>query len=258
MKDYGKFSGDQFRRLTRKLPEFRSESDALKRKLTEAPIEKLRELLGNGLRWAPLYEKTFAENMAWLLYVLDRVEWIKEIASRPDPQEALLDELNDDSPWEWSGGPGGAFSESDLFALACALQRNILSVMLYKQSICGLIEDARERRDDDALFKAIRVDRSVVSCPTAAARISEAEALGQKSFFVRLRSALKGPSLKHWEGYRDLRYSLFVLRELGFDRLSDDQLEQLLVHTLKVYPKHANARKNLRKQFSESRRLGPL
>jgi hypothetical protein len=240
------------------LPEFRAESDALQKELREASREKLRELIGDGLWWAPLYELTFAQNMGWLMYVLGRSDWIQEIASRPDPQESLLKELEDDSPLDWDGGPGGVFTESDLFGLACALQRNILSVMIYKQSICGLIEDARERADDDSLFKAIRVDKTVVSCPTAAARISEAEALGQKGFFVRLRGALKGPSQKHWEGNRDLRYSLFVLRELGFDQLSDDELEHLLVHVLKVYPKHENARKNLRKQFSESRRLRSL
>lgn len=257
-KEYRKLTEDQFRRVIRKLPEFRAESETLQRKLAQAPKEKLKELLGEGVWWAPLYELTFAQNMAWLFYVLDKVEWIKDIASRPDPQEAVLQEMEDDSPWEWNGGPGGAFAESDLFALACAFQRNILSVMIYKQTLCGLVEEARERGDDEALFKAIRVDKSVVSCPTAAARISEAEALGQKRFFERLRSSLKGPSMKHWEGYRDLRYSLFVLRELGFDRLSDDQLEHLLVQVLKVYPKHENARKNLRKQFSESRRLKPL
>lgn len=257
-KAYRKLSEDQFRRLIRKLPEFRAESDALQKRLREAPKEKLRELLGDGLWWAPLYEMTFTLNVGLLMYVLGKADWLKEIAARPDPQEAVLEEFEDDSPLEWNGGPGGAFTESHLFALACALQRNVLSVMIYKQTICGLIEEARELANDDALFKAIRVDKSVVSCPTAAARISEAEVLGQKQFFVRLRSALKGPSMKHWEGYRDLRYSLFVLRELGFDQLSDDQLENLLVNVLKVYPKHENARKNLRKQFSESRRLKPL
>ena len=258
-KEYGKLSEDQFKRLIRKLPEFRKESGALREALRKAAAQNIRDLLGDGIWWAPVYELKLVESCATLLYVLDKVDWIKSIAAAPDPQEAALAVLDDDDwPLEWKGGPGGAFSKADVFGLAVALQRNILSIMIYKQSVCGLIEDAREHDDDDALFKAIRVDRSVVSCPTGAARISNAEALGQKSFFIRLRSALKGPSRKHWEGYRDLRYSLVVLRELGLESLNDDQLEHLLVKTLKVYPDTPSARKNLRKQYSESRKIKSL
>jgi len=129
--------------------------------------------------------------------------------------------------------------------------------MLYKRSLCALVAEIREG-DDNALFDAVRVDRSAVSCPTIAARISQAELLGEKRFFLRLRSALKGPSKKHWEGYRDLRYSLAVLREMGFDQLSDAELEHLLVDVLKVYPKSYTARKNLRKQYSESKKIKGL
>jgi hypothetical protein len=257
-KEFGKLTSVQFSRLIRKLPEFRKESGALEEALRKAPAQNIRDLLGDGIWWAPFYELTLVEACALLLYVLDKVEWIKSIAAAPDPQEAALAELDNDTALEWNGGPGGVFSKSDLFALFVVLQKNILSIMLYKQSVCGLIEDARERGDDDALLKAIRIDRSVVSCPTAAARISRADVLGQQRFFLRLRSALKGPPRKHWEGYRDLRYSLFMLRELGLDSLSDDQLEHLLVKTLKVYPDRPSARKNLRKQYSESRKIKSL
>jgi hypothetical protein len=257
-KEYEKLNEDQFKRLIGKLPEFRKESGALQEALRKASAQNIRDLLGDGIWWAPLYELTFVEACALLLYVLDKVEWIKSMAAAPDPQETALAELDKDTPLEWNGGPGGVFSKSDLFGLFVALQKNVLSIMLYKQSVCGLIEDAREHGDDDALFKAIRIDRSVVSCPTAAARISRAEVLGQKRFFLRLGSALKGPSKKHWEGYRHLRYSLFMLREFGLDSISDDRLEHLLVKTLKVYPDTPSARKNLRKQYSESRKIKSL
>jgi hypothetical protein len=52
-----------------------------------------------------------------------------------------------------------------------------------------------------------------------------------------------------------LRYSFAVLRELGFDKLSDAQLEDLLVHQLKVYPDTFNARRNLRKQYRAAMKI---
>jgi len=66
---------------------------------------------------------------------------------------------------------------------------------------------------------------------------------------------LKGPSKKHWEAYKDLRYAFFILRESGFNQMSDAQLEELLVHQLKLYPDAPGARKNLRKQFKESKKF---
>lgn len=104
-------------------------------------------------------------------------------------------------------------------------------------------------------FKAVRLDRSIITCPTFALRMARAELENDKSFFLHLRSALKGPSKKHWEAYNDLRYALYILRELGFDQLSDAQLEDLLVHKLKLYPNASGARKNLRKQFTESKKF---
>ena len=252
-KEYLKLSEDQFKRLIRTLPDLRRESAAMQVRLQDTAPERLRELIGECPWWAGYYEMSFGEALGWLVFILGKGEWIREVTQSPDPEEAVLAEIDSSSEW----GPGEGFTESDLFGAMLALQRNIVSIFLYGQSICGLLEDARQNEGDGPLFKAIRVDRSVVTCETAAVRISRAEALGEKQFFVRLKSAMKGPSQRHMLGM-DLKYSLFVLRELGFRRLSDDQLEHLLVDVLKVYPKHHNARKNLRKQFYESRKIKTL
>ncbi|WP_208300002.1 hypothetical protein [Aquabacterium sp. A08] len=48
---------------------------------------------------------------------------------------------------------------------------------------------------------------------------------------------------------------MFALRELGFDKMTDAQLEELLVHQLKVYPNVPSAKKNLRAQYQQSRKI---
>jgi hypothetical protein len=256
-KEYGKLTEDQFRRLIRKLPEFRRDSDEFYRELRSASPDKLREILDDGIWWAPLYELPFVHVVTLMIYAIGQLERLKIIAQLPDPQEYVLQE------WEKLACVADEelvpkdVSKGDLIAIATALQRNILSIMIYKRSLCALIEEVREGQDD-SLFDAVRIDRSAVSCPTIAARISEAELRGEKRFFLRLISAMKGPSQKHWESYRDLRYSLAILREMGFNQMSDTELEHLLVDVLKVYPPTYTARKNLRKQYAESKKIKGL
>lgn len=256
-KEYGKLTEGQFKRLIRQLPEYRKDAKELQESFRSASAAKLREILGDGVWWAPVYELSLLEGVALLAYVLGMGDRIIEISRTPDPQEAVLEDIERGYEGEWDGGPGGKFSKGDVVALVTALQRNILSIMIYKKSLSSLIAEAREG-DDDSLFHAIRLDRTVVSCPTVAMRISEAELRQEKRFFLRLISALKGPSKKHWEGYQDLRYSLVMLRELGFGELSDAELEHLLVDVLQVYPKSFTARKNLRKQYYESKKIKTL
>ena len=126
--------------------------------------------------------------------------------------------------------------------------------MLFHRTLDKMVADVRAG-NDASLFQAVRIDRSIVACLTFADRIAKAELENDKKFFLHLRSSLKGPSKKHWEAYKDLRYALYVLRESGFNQMSDAQLEDLLVHKLKLYPNVPSARKNLRKQFTESKKF---
>jgi hypothetical protein len=252
-KEYGKLTAEQFKIMVSKLPEVRSQRHELTDLMKSRSKEKLDELLGNNFCWAIVYELPFIEHIAWLLAALDKVEFVKAAVLAADPQQAVLDNFDVDDG-DWQGGVGGYFTKADLIGLVASLQRTILSIMIYQRSLSGLVEEVRQG-NEDSLFDAVRLDRSIVACPTIAARISRAELLGEKRFFLRLRKALKGPSQKHWEAYQDLRYALYTLRELGFDKLSDEQLENLLVHQLKVYPNTFNAKRNLRKQYSESKKI---
>lgn len=199
-KEYGKLTEDQFKRLVRKLPEIRKQEGELQEAFRSASKEKLREILGDGIWWAPLYELSLVQGLGILFYVLDKAEWLKKIAQSPDPQEEALKEIYGEEELEWDGGPGGVFSKGDVIALLTALQRNILSIMVYKRSISSLIEEAREG-NDKCLFDAIRLDRTIVTGLTAAARISKAELLGEKLMRPRLFwTRIWGKSVKPKQG----------------------------------------------------------
>lgn len=253
-KEYGKLSLEQFKRITKEMPEVRAQIEELPNLIRSTSKDRINEILDRDFYWSEVYELKFHEQIAIMFFAFGRVQKLYEMAQSPDPEQAVIDWMDTDDGEDWNGGEGGQFQKKHVLGLTVAMQRNILSIMLYHRTLNKLVEEVREG-DDTSLFLAIRVDRSIVSCPTFADRIARAEVENDKMFFLHLRSALKGPSRKHWEMYKDLRYSLYMLRELGFDKMSDAQLEDLLVHKLKLYPNVPSARKNLRKQFTESKRI---
>lgn len=258
-KEYGPLSLDQFRRIVKALPEVRQQMNDLPQFMRSLPRQKSRKILDKEFYWAKVYELSFDEQLALLVVVLGKTQQVVEMSKSVDPYEALLQWFKAEDDEDWSGGEGGKFELKHVVGLVVALQKNILSIMLYHRPINGMVQSVRNAAEgaDDDFFKAVRVDRSVLSCPTFADRLAKAELVNDREFFLHLRSALKGPSKKHWEAYKDLRYALYLLRDLGFDQMSDNQLEDLLVHKLKLYPNAPGARKNLRKQFIESKRIQP-
>jgi hypothetical protein len=252
MKEYGKLTAPQFKEFVGKLPEVRRSGREYETLLADLSKDKFDALMGQGFNWAWIYELSFVEHISIALIAFGQLPWLKALEGVADPQQVILDTW--DREVDDAAIPDG-FEGPDLVGLAYSLQRTILSVMLFQRSLSGLIQEVRELDNMDSLFNAVRVDRTVVSCPTIADKIARAEMRQDKRFFLRLRNALKGPTQKHWARYCDLRYSLFVLRELGFKSLSDAQLETLLVHTLKVYPDTPGARKNLRAQYQRSKRI---
>jgi len=258
LKEYGKLTADQFRGFIEQLPEFRRQEARLRDQVASVTKERLKELFKSGCNWSWVYELPFNEHIALVLFAFNRVGWVKNIAAAPDPHQALLDDADEDNFGIDEQGNDDfhpLFQKHDVIGLAVSMQRTVLSIMLYQRTLSGLVQEFREEGNLDAMFNAIRVDRAAIACPSIADRIALAEFAHDSQFFIRLRSALKGVQKKHWEAYNDLRYSLYVLRELGFDKLSDDQLENLLVHTLKVYPNVPGARKNLRRQYQLSKKI---
>lgn len=256
-KEFGKITTDQFKLIIQKLPEIRKEGSSLAEAIQNIPEDRFNELLQKDFYWALVYEFTFVEHLSFLLLALDKLKFIKNASQSADPTKYLFDSLENDDDYQWNGGWNGLFDKQDLVGLVYSLQRTFLSIMIYQKTISQLVAEVRQGIDD-SLFDAVRLDRSIVAAPTIAARIARAELKQDKKFFERLRSAIKGPSQKHWEAYKDLRFALFTLRDLGFDNLTDNQLVDLLVNQLKVYPDTFGAKKNLRKQYNQSKKINHL
>ena len=253
-KEFGKLSHDQFAKLVSRLPEIRGQMRELPELLREKR-GRLKVILGEGsYSWGTIYERPFLEQMAVLFVLIGLHIPLKEAAQSEDPQEVVLGWTDDGSPLDtWFDANEHQIEKKYLLWMAIVLQRNILSIMLYHKSMGALVDLVRHG-DDRALFDAVRVDRSVLLAAPCADRLSRAEMLNDKEFLRHLRSAIKGPTKKHMEAIQDLRYSIVALRECGFDRFSDQDLERLFIRT-RLYPNSAGALKNLRKHIHLARRL---
>lgn len=199
-KEFGKLTVDQFRELVKALPEVRSNMQEMPDLIRKVPREKINALLKDDFFWSFAYEWPFLDCVALLIMAMGRVEQVKEVARSADPQQAALDLMKSDELDDWDGGFMKLFEMRDVIGLVTVLQKNILSIMLYHRPLSALVEEVRQNGDwQEAFFKAVRVDRSIISCPTFSARLARAELENDKQFFIRLRSSLRGPSKKHWE-----------------------------------------------------------
>lgn len=248
-----KLSPKQFGDLAKKLPEIRSQNRELAELIKSKP-HRVKEVLGECYSWADIYELSFVEQLAYLLVSLGLQKPIHEIANSTSPQQAMIEAAEDCGMLDqWYELNKDNIEKKHLIWLVIVLQRNILSIMLFHQSIGSLVEQVKQG-SNEAFFKAVSVDRSILSCPTFADRLSLAELRNDKAFFIHLRKALKGPSLKHMAAIGDLRYAIVMLRESGFHSYTDNELIDLFVNN-GLYPKSFNAAKNLRKHIQAANKI---
>lgn len=248
-----KLNVDEFKEIVRMLPEVRESVGELPKLARTINAERLAKIFDKDCIWSELYELSFEDFLALFICCIGKLNDLLEAAKAANPSREFLNRARQWDLEEDIVLPEG-IEEKHVFLLTHALQRQILSIMLYHRPLSRLVAEAAAG-NSESLFLAVRLDRSVVACPTVAARIAKAEFTSDRRFFLHLRSALKGPLGKHWETYKDLRYAFALLREVGFDNLSDAQLESLLVDQLGLYPKVPGARKNLRKQMTAAKKI---
>ncbi|GAB3499484.1 hypothetical protein GCM10027399_24880 [Curvibacter fontanus] len=256
-KGYGKLTADQFREFIQIIPDVFATLRDTNERLASTPAAKFDSVMsGDYGSYSAVYELPFSQHLSMLIVALNRQGDVNEIAVSPDPQEAVLDllrrrdEIEDDKPQH------EAFSDSEVVALCYSLGRTMQSMATYGRSISSLLQDVRENSNHDSLFKAIRMDRTVIGCPTAMKHIAKAQIRDNNAFFKKLRSALVGPSKKEWSGLDQMRYAFLTLRELEIHNLSEASLEELMVDKLQVYPRgKGDARKALRAHYRHSRKI---
>ncbi len=234
-KEFNKLTREQislfleaYRALNKKreeaLHEFRAQPDKLIQKLT------------SPFFWSKIYEYTILEHVTMIVHVLGLSDLVKHIAIQEDPQQAVIDDIFAGNDIEWNGGTGGQFKEMHVIVILFSITKSLDSLVVHSKFLNELVTDVRNG-NDGALFKAVQIDHSILSCPTIADRVALAELMGDEEFFNKLSNAIHKRPKKPKEEYTELRLALYLLEEANsLDNLSTDTAYSLFSEDLGLYP----------------------
>ena len=202
--------------------------------------------------WCYFYELPFRQHMTQafggivqgydgLINAEQVTDWFRQVVNTPGQIGALpgvirqighhfdATELSDETAEKLLPNIAG------IFGLGLSMHHTLRSVLYYGCFLNELIERIRAG-DDKALFDAVRIDPTVIGCISVSCRISKAALLQDNRFFAKLKAAINGKMAKREQAnFQKMRLVFEVLHEAGASRLTDSQLQQLLVEELGLY-----------------------
>lgn len=239
-KIYGGFTLSTLKKLRSLLPKLRNLPEETRR-LAQSNREKMEKVLPPDFTWAELYELNVKELNILAAAVMGLLDPLAEAARAGlNLNEFLLQETireiqSDVSDEDYDGGHNGLFTMTDVFAVHFANMGMLFGLFYYGHYTNDLVAMAKQG-DDEAFFKAVRVDQTVLTCPSFAARLARARIYGDKHFMLRLHRATKTKPHEALLMHQDLRFMLQIFHEakaLPDLTLSDSDL--LFIKELKLY-----------------------
>jgi len=253
-KQYGNLTADTLRQVVALLPVLEGMAADFRREAVSSPNVR-KAVFEDGVWWAHLYDLPFIQHLGLCLKGLGFEKPLLEAVKRGNAQNEVL---------KWIADEDESLKVPEDFQLwkalswVTSLERSLEALLVWGRYINELVAAARYG-DDVSLFRAVRIDPTVVSCPSVAFRISAATVLGERSFLHALRHALEGRTQKQARYLRGVRLVVRLLHDGGVSSLSDRELVDLFVTSLGVYKQSVggNAGKALRKHFQAAKPKTP-
>lgn len=202
--------------------------------LVQAKRPKVQDILGLNFPWADWYEIPYKQSLGVFLVISGLDKWVIKASKSENPGRDLFDQL-DNNPDPMGETELSNEEKSYFIALFMSIMHQMESLSIFSESISELVRKAVT--DDEKLFDAVIVDRSVVACPSIAQRIQIAQLEQDESFMNKLSKAItKTRSRKPNSEYDDLRFMLEALEDMK--ECQDMTLEQkyeLLAGDLELY-----------------------
>lgn len=240
-KEFGKLSAGQMRQIYAHAYKFTSQGQDFQRWLEDDEISPFIT------SWSHLYDRPFSDLTALMVWFFDWNEPLNEIAKSGDPQQDFLvfiEQQNKEvEEMELTEEEREECREMMpfLITLMLAVKGNIDALSQRYRSICEMMEEVREG-NDRALFEAITVDRSVVSCKTASDRIALAQGTGDERFMDQMAKAFKRSVPRRVDPeYNDFRLMYEILFEAtGPDGPTTAQVQKILCEELDLYDPYSD------------------
>lgn len=242
-KDFGKYTSGDLQAVLLLLPQFDKERGELQALIQKHPEKFSEKFLTTGFTWAHLYEVPFLQLLFSFLAVVGVDKDVAHASTQKEPVKALLSLTDKIQDMEWSGGSGGKFTPGDLLGYLHAIVGNLDCLLIYGSYLNDLIADAK-KGDLVALLKAIRIDASVVTGPTARNLISFSIVAGDQDFINEVRKAMAGKTGKQAAYLKKFRFLMQLLHEVGALGLPTKKLSDL-VFSVGAYDRSPSAAKNV-------------
>ena len=235
-KEYGKLSAQQLKELfahTHKFKEKQKELDDLAKEESEL-FSEIFELTPT---WSSWYELPWIKSLAFFLYITGLDIVVAKAAKSIDPQQAAIDLLDNAEEYDFDLD---SFSKEDagvFFALYFSFVGQISAIAMFDKPMSVLIEEVKNG-SDEALFRAVLVDRGALSTPSITKRIQEAHFYNDNSFFDKLsKSITRTKPRRPNQEFDDMRFVFEILDEaIGLDKLTEEEIYKIIVDDLELYP----------------------
>ena len=239
-KTYGGISLSTLKKLRSILPKLRKLPDQTLR-LAQSKREKMEALLPPDFTWAELYELSTKEMKILSMAIFGLLEPLAKAAHEGlnlnefIVNEAIRSMESDEDEGDYTGGHKGMFSVPDMLAVNYANMGMMQGLFYYGHYMNDLVAMAKNN-NDDAFFKAVRIDQTVLACSPFSARLTRAKVFGEKNFMLRLRHAMKAKPNESLLMNQDLRFMLQLMHEVkALPNLSLTEADLLFIQELKVY-----------------------
>lgn len=233
------------------LPKFWAECDEIRKDITKDKAEFINDA-SEPVSWCYLYELPIKQHLTVAITRSAQcyqgflapeliVDWLKQLVATPGQVGALpyiYQQVNhhmDGIELSKAEAEQVRPALAQVMGYGFSIYHSLNCVMYFGCFLNDLIEEVRQG-NDQALFNAIRIDRTVLGCPTVVERISQAALFQEETFFSKLKAAMNQKLNKREQAnFQKMRMVCEVLMEAGASRLSDEQLRQLFVDELGLY-----------------------
>jgi len=201
--------------------------------------KKVEELLGHCFPWSYWYELPYKQSLGIFLILAGLESLIVDASKSDEPHKFIFDYL-DNNPDPLGEAELDDEEKSVFISLFMSILHQMRSLAIFSMSLSDLAE--KSKTDDDALFDAVVVDRSVVSCPSIAQRIQFAQLSEDESFLNKLAKAITRTRPRRPDSeYDDLRFMLEALDEMKeYENATQQEKYDLLAIDLQLFNTEEN------------------
>jgi hypothetical protein len=205
-----------------------------------AENKELLDLFKTTVPWAALYSRPHVEIAVTFLKMIDLLDPLIDAAKSEDKEQAIISLLNNlmDDDLDETYERLERFTQDEkgiCLALFFATMKNVDALAAFGKTMDQLVAEASF--DNEALFDAVLIDRTVTSHPIIAKKISMAEMIDDKGFMTDLANSVSRQRTRRRQHLDESRIMIELINDVfGLDSFTYEQIAETLVDDLQIFP----------------------